>query len=179
MLYVVYPNLLTRKIVGVYFFCFVLFIPVLILIFVYGRIAWVLARKVDEDLTDKGRREQIENKAVDKATNVRKRNYELAKRNVIKTLTLVAACFVICWTGNQVWVLAFNFEVELDWDSIGYQFFILMICVNCVINPFIYLIQYKEYQKALKALFCGRKKVKSTSETQISKSSVSALDITE
>ena len=101
MLYVVYPNLLTRKIVGVYFFCFVLFIPVLILIFVYGRIAWVLARKVDEDLTDKGRREQIENKAVDKATNVRKRNYELAKRNVIKTLTLVAACFVICWTGKS------------------------------------------------------------------------------
>ena len=51
MLYVIYPNLLTRKFVGVWFFCGVLFIPVLILIFVYGRIAWVLARKVDSNLT--------------------------------------------------------------------------------------------------------------------------------
>ena len=178
MLYVIYPNLLTRKVVGVYFFCFVLFIPVLILIFVYGRIAWVLARKVDENLTEKGRK-QIENKSEDSTTDVHKKNYELARRNIIKTLTLVAACFVICWTGNQVWVLAFNFEVELDWDSIGYQFFILMICVNCVINPFIYLIQYKDYQMALKALLCNRNKAKSTNEIQISQTSVSALDSTE
>ena len=138
----------------------------------------VESRKVDENLTEKGRN-QIENKAVDSVTDVRKKNYELARRNVIKTLTLVAACFVICWTGNQVWVLAFNFEVELDWDSIGYQFFILMICVNCVINPFIYLIQYKDYQMALKALLCGGKKAKSTSEIQISQTSASALDSTQ
>ena len=145
----------------------------------YGRIAWVLARKVDEDPTNKGSKEQNENKTINSANDVRKKNYELAKRNIIKTLTLVAACFVICWTGNQTWLLAFNFEVELDWDSIGYQFLILMICVNCVINPFNYLSQYKDYQKALKALFCGKKKTKSTGNIQISKTSVSVSGRTE
>ena len=110
------------------------------------------------------------------ATDVRNKNYEMARRNIIKTLTLVAVCFIICWTGNQIWVLAFNFEVELDWDSIGYQFFILMICVNCVINPFIYLVQYKEYQKALKSLLCGKKKRDSCNDGRSDKSSTSTLN---
>ena len=152
MLYVIYPNLLAKKAAGIYSFCGVFLVPVLILIFVYGRIAWVLARKADNRaITNK-------EKPVDSATDIRNRNYEMARRNILKTLTLVAVCFVICWAGNQVWLLIFHFDGELNWDSVGYQFLVLMICVNCVINPFIYLIQYNDYQKALKTLLCGKKK---------------------
>ena len=176
MLYSVWPNMVTSQIVGVYLFCVILLIPVLILIFLYGRIAWVLSRKLENDiLSDKERTEcnHHEKKKVDSATEMRMKNYELARRNTIKTLTLVAVCFVICWTGNQVWVLFFNFGFQVDWDSSGYQFLVLMICVNCVINPFIYLIQYKEYQKGLKSLLCGKRKT-SFNEIQSNNTSVAS-----
>ena len=175
MLYSVWPNVLTSQIVGVYLFCVALSIPVFILIFVYGRIASVLSGKLNNDiLTDRQRTEynQHEKKQVDSATEMRMKNYELARRNTLKTLTLVAACFVICWTGNQVWLLLFNFGFQVDWDSPGYQFLVLMICVNCVINPFIYLIQYKEYQRAIQTLLCGKKKTSSNeSNTSVTSSS--------
>ena len=156
MLYAVWPNVLTSQIVGVYLFCIILLIPVLILIFVYSRIAWVLSRKLDNDILSGNRKSECN--TVDSATDMRKKNYELARRNTIKTLTLVAVCFILCWTGQQVWLLLFNFGFQIDWDLPAYQFLVFMICVNCVINPFIYLIQYKEYQRALKVLLCERNK---------------------
>ena len=176
MLYSVWPNKFTSQIVGVYLFSVILLIPVFILIFVYGRIAWVLSRKLDNDiLTDKKQTECNHHGKtnVNSATEMRMKNYELARRNTIKTLTLVAVCFVICWTGNQVWLLFFNFGFQVDWDSPAYQFLVLMICVNSVINPFIYLIQYKDYQKALKSLVCGKRKT-SFNEIQSNNTSVTS-----
>ena len=174
-----WPNLLTSQVVGVYFIAVVLVIPILILIFVYGRIAWILARKLDNDiLTDaqEKRQTQQEDKMVNKVTDVRQKNYELAKRNTIKTLLIVGVCFVICWTGNQIWVLLFNLGWEINWDSPAYQFFVLMICVNCTINPFVYLAQYKEYQNALKTLICGKKKSRLLNEVQSNCTSTVSLD---
>ena len=158
-----------------------LFIPVLLLTFIYGRIAWILARKLDNDiLTDKrdGDQSQRGHNTVNSATDMRKKNYELAKRNTIKILVLVGVCFIICWSGNQIWLLLFNFGWQVNWDSPAYQFFVLMICVNCTINPFIYLAQYKEYQNALKELICGKRKSRSLNENQSNDTSVISLDTT-
>ena len=91
---------------------------------------------------------------MDASTELRMKKYELAKRNTIKTLVLVAVFFIICWTGNQVWVLLFNVGYKVEFDSEAYQFLVFMVCVNCTINPFIYILQYKEYQEALKTLIC-------------------------
>ena len=158
-----WPNLLISQIVGVYVVIIVVFIPVTILIFVYGRIAWVLSRKVSNDvLAGKNKNDTT---MMNAATEMRKKNYETAKRNTIKTLILVAVCFVRCWTGNQVWFLLYNIGYEVKFDSVAYQFFVLMICVNSVINPFLYLIQYTEYQRALKGLVCGKKQAKSSDES--------------
>ena len=122
----------------------------------YGRIAWVLSRKATKDILA----EKIDlgnDKVVNASTDLRKKNYQLATRNAIKTLVLVAVCFVICWTGNQVWFLLYNIGYEVAFDGEAYQFFVLMVCVNCTINPFIYLVQYKEYQAALKILVCKKR----------------------
>ena len=148
---------MTSQIVGIYVVIVVVFLPVSILIFVYGRIAWVLSRKATKDiLADKIDVGEGNDKVVNASTDLRKKNYQLATRNTIKTLVLVAVCFVICWTGNQVWFLLYNIGYEVAFDSEVYQFFVLMVCVNCTINPFIYLVQYKEYQAALKTLVCKK-----------------------
>ena len=103
------------------------------------------------------------------------KNYEAAKRNTIKTLVLVAVCFVICWIGNQIWFLLFSLGYEVPFDSEAYQVFVLLVCVNCIINPFIYLKKYKEYQKALKALVCGERKGRPYDETQNTSRSTSTM----
>ena len=157
-----WPSLLTSQIVAVVVVVVLVFLPASILIFVYGRIVWVLSRKAKSDVISDINRGENKDKIADASTELRIKNYELAKRNTIKTLVTVAACFIICWMGNQVWFLLFNIGYEIQFDSVGYQFTVLMVCVNSTINPFIYLIQYKEYQAALKALIC--KKGKTTSQ---------------
>ena len=171
-LFSIWPNLSTSKIVGVYLVFVAVFLPISILVFVYGRIAWVLSRKVTNDaLADKMNKGASNDQVVSSCADLRMKKYLLAKRNTIKTLFLVAVCFVICWTGNQVLVFLYNIGYKIEFDSEAYQFFVFMVCVNCTINPFIYLVQYREDQTALKALICKNRKGKSPEES-ISFSSV-------
>ena len=80
--------------------------------------------------------------------------FQIARRNTIKTLLIVGLCFIICWSNNQVYYLMFNLGYDVDWNGIYYQFTILMVFMNCVVNPFVYLIKYDDYQKALKKFLC-------------------------
>ncbi len=165
ILYMFYPSTLAMKLTGVAVFCLLLIIPVAILIAVYGRIAWFLSKQMNTDLLNNTKLEnkskmpeETTAKVSNPAAELRQKNFELARRNTIKTLLLVAIFFVLCWTGNQIWLLMFSLGTEMNWDSPVYQFFVLMICVNCVINPIIYLIQYRDYQKALRNLLCKKQK---------------------
>ena len=33
-----------------------------------------------------------------------------------------------------------------------------MVCANCIVNPFVYVIQYHEFQNRMKEIFCGKQK---------------------
>ena len=79
--------------------------------------------------------------------------FQIARRNTIKTLLIVGLCFIICWSNNQVYYLMYNLGYDVDWNGIYYQFTMLMVFMNCVINPFIYLLKYEDYQKAIKRFF--------------------------
>ena len=48
----------------------------------------------------------------------------------------------------------YNLGYEVDWNSTYYKFSIVMVFLNCTVNPFIYLFNYKDFQSALKDLFC-------------------------
>ena len=39
-----------------------------------------------------------------------------------------------------------------------FSFTVYMACVNSIINPFVYVIQYHEFQNRTKEIFCGKKK---------------------
>ena len=122
---------------------FVIFIeyigPLFILSYCYGRILWVLTRRIDSNLD---------------SNSVHADKFLLAKKNAIKTFLLVAICFIICWTNLQVYMFLFNIGFELEFDSMLDKVSILMAFCNCTVNPFVYLFKYRDYQRALK-LFCG------------------------
>ena len=113
------------------------------LIYCYGRILWVLTRRIDSNLDTRGSHADT---------------FQVAKTNTLKTFLMVGICFIICWSSNQAYYLMDNIGYHVNWNGTYYKFTVLMVFLNCTVNPFIYLIKYKDYQLALKLCFgCGRR----------------------
>ena len=109
--------------VGVFLICIQFIIPLVVLLYCYGRILWILTRRIDSHMgsqTD---------------------TFQVARTNTIKTLLIVALCFIICWSNNQIYYLMFNLGHGLDWNGVYYKFTVLMVFLNCTVNPFIYLLK--------------------------------------
>ena len=84
------------------------------------------------------------------AVNTSKDKFKLARKNTIITLLIVGLCFIICWSQNQIEYLMYNLGYHIDFNSNYHNFTVLMVFINCTVNPFIYLIKYRDYQAALK-----------------------------
>ena len=84
---------------------------------------------------------------------MQKDKFQLARRNTIKTFLLISMCFIICWGSQEVYYLMFNLGFNADFNGTFFKFSVIMAFVNCTINPFIYLMKYQDYQKALKYCF--------------------------
>ena len=110
-------------------------LPIIILIYCYGRIVWTLTRRIDSNLDKAGSQND---------------KFQLARTNTIKTLLFVALCFSLCWADNQIHFLMYNLGYDVNFDNNHYKFGIIMVFFNCTVNPFIYLFQYRDYQQALK-----------------------------
>ena len=151
---------------GIGLLVFQFIIPFIILIVCYGKILWVLTRRINTDLMKPkstiSKSENVSNLASEamastQATDTAKDMFQLARRNTIKTLLIVACSFIICWSQNQVRYLMHNCGYELDFNSTYHQFTVLMVFLNCTVNPFIYILNYRDYQEALKAfLHCTK-----------------------
>ena len=90
---------------------------------------------------------------ITQGTNTAKDKFQLARRNTIKTLLIVGLCFIICWSQNQILYVMYNCGYELDYNNTYYQYTILMVFMNCTVNPFVYLIKYRDYQETLRTFF--------------------------
>lgn len=86
-------------------------------------------------------RNRVPSKSNDTSQRVRK--------NSIKTFTLVALAFVLCWIFNQVYFLLFNIGVVNNLETNFGHFSVIMVCINCSINPFIYTFRYDEFRREL------------------------------
>ena len=131
LLYTIWPNPFSKNAYGVFVFCITFLVPLIILIICYGKIVWVLTRRIDSNLS-----------------GVKNDKFELARTNTIKTLLIVALCFVICWSSNQIYYLMYNLGFDVNWNSPFYKSTVVMAFLNCTINPFIYLAKYQDFQSA-------------------------------
>ena len=170
---VFWPSQTFQSIYGIFLFMIEYFIPLSILFYCYGRIVWMLTRRIESNLGGNA-----------KAT----RMFQLAKKNTVKTFILVSICFGLGWSCSQFQFLLYNFNLghPTDWNGTFYKVATLLAYGNCTINPFVYLLMYNDYQEGLKYLcFCGRQKTKdhvqrefphSKSGTSITRSNGSVAD---
>ncbi|XP_072163963.1 neuropeptides B/W receptor type 2-like [Diadema setosum] len=81
---------------------------------------------------------------------------EKARRNVIKTLFIVCACYILCWAPNDVYSLFCYIGGTLQFEGVIYDITVFMAFANMWINPIIYSFRYDKFRKGLRKLLCGR-----------------------
>ena len=138
-----WPSALFSSIFGVFLVIIEFIGPLIILIYCYGRIVWALTRRIDSKLK--------------KTISTRADTFQLARKNTLKTFFMISFCFVVCWSLQQGFYFMYNIGYDVDFNGTFYQVSVLLAFINCTINPFVYLIKYKDYQQALKhCLNCNR-----------------------
>ena len=151
-----WPSSFVQSAVGVFLIAVEFILPPCILFYCYGRILWILTRRLD---TTFGNNES------------QAETFKLARRNTLKTFILVGLSFIICWSADQIYFLLYNLGYDMgigiNIDHPFIKFIILMVFINCTINPFIYLLNYKDYQEALRFLLrCKSRNDKDVFETK-------------
>ena len=145
----VWPSRLFSSIWGVFIVCIQFIGPVIILIYCYGKIAWMLTRRIESNL-------EASNSASEFGTTVTNK-FLKARNNTIKTVLLVGICFIICWVNDEVYYMMSNLGYDADRDGPYFKFCIAMVYLNCTVNPFVYLLSYHDFHTALRALCCKEK----------------------
>ncbi|XP_077984700.1 histamine H2 receptor-like [Glandiceps talaboti] len=121
------------------------FIPLIVMSVAYIRCIVVLKQK---SLADVHTCQSLENAPTD--------SLKRARLNVLKMLILVFLAYALCWGPNQVVFFAFCMGVPLDFGSSLYHTTVVLGYINSSINPFIYALKYRQFQKGVRLVFCPK-----------------------
>ena len=152
VIYTFWPSELFMSAFGLCLVLIEFLIPLIILIYCYGRIVWVLSRRIDSMFNSDNQTDK----------------FQIARKNTIKTFLLISICFIICWSSEQAFYFMFNLGYHADFNGMFYKVSVVMAFCNCTINPFIYLVKYRDYQIALKE-FLNLRVVKRHDTSDVSK----------
>lgn len=147
-----WPSEFVQHAFGVFAVTFQYIFPLVLLVFCYARIVHCLTAKVPK--TEESKEGPVA------ATPAKEDHYQRARNNTVKTLVVVAVCFVICWSPNQIYFLMMNLGYPWDFSSTFYHFTVFMVFLNSCINPFIYSLKYQPFQTAALEMFCKKCKNK-------------------
>ena len=75
-----------------------------------------------------------------------------ASRNVMKTFAIVTISYFVCWVPHKVYVIMYMFGQISTFGNV-YQATVIMMFLNCCINPFIYIAKYDAFRKGMAMLF--------------------------
>ncbi len=146
-----WPSDLTQKLFGLVTILIQFFVPLMILIYCYSRIALTIHGKIKVTVINVRPIVQEENKADTKKHDVK---WHRGRRNTIKTLAIVATCFVVCWSWNQILFFINHLGYQADFTSNFYHFTVIAVFLNSVINPVVYAFKYEPFQQAARNIFC-------------------------
>ena len=145
-LYSEWPSDRFRKGFGVVTVFVQYILPLVVITFAYGRIAQKLSGRV-KVAQESAKPESAVAKDKDAL-------WSRARRNTIKTLAIVALCFVLCWSCNQIYYMMMNLGYPADYSSPFYHFTVIAVFLNSCINPIVYCLKFEQFQQAAKVLFC-------------------------
>ncbi|XP_022082661.1 alpha-1B adrenergic receptor-like [Acanthaster planci] len=78
-----------------------------------------------------------------------------AKRNVAKTLCIVFATYVTCWTPTELEYLVYNLGGSLDFQGTFHRVTVVLVLCNICVNPIIYALKYRDFQKNLRRMLAS------------------------
>ncbi|KAK2153531.1 hypothetical protein LSH36_294g03029 [Paralvinella palmiformis] len=140
MPYTEWPSLTVQRAVGLLTISLQFFLPVLMIISAYIRIAISLHQNMAAESGSEGG---------DPKNVIRQNRMKRARMNVVKTLVIVVVSFLCCWTPNQIIYTMYNLGIQIDFNSPFIHFTVISVFLNCCINPFIYAFQYDQFKKEL------------------------------
>ncbi|XP_071489411.1 allatostatin-A receptor-like [Diadema antillarum] len=83
-----------------------------------------------------------------------KTNYrDRARRNVIRTMMCLSVSFCICFSPNCILYFVYCLGVPVDLEGVFYYVTVCIAFINIWINPFVYALQYRKFQRGLKQVF--------------------------
>ncbi|XP_070553608.1 histamine H2 receptor-like [Ptychodera flava] len=141
----IWPSASYRTFVGIVNILIQYFIPLISMSFAYIHIFMVLKRKSDLPVPGEN------------TENSQEGSMLRARKNVLKMLFMVFLAYAICWGPNQFVFLAQNLGAEIDFRSFFYHFTVLWGFLNTSINPFIYALKYRQFQKGVRLIFCPKR----------------------
>ena len=77
-----------------------------------------------------------------------------AQVHLIQTCVILMVLFFVAWFQHAI--LFFLLQLNVVQDPYGYLYYgsVVLIYINCCLNPFVYSVRYESFQIQLKALFC-------------------------
>lgn len=138
-----WPEPWVGQFVGIFLVTLQFFIPLTIMVCAYTRMAVAMKMRVAPSVSSNN---------TDPATKRREDKMVKIQKNILRTLIIVCACFVLCWGWNQVYFLLFNLHVHRDHSSQFYNFTVYAAFTNSIINPFVYAVQYKDFKEQSRRL---------------------------
>ena len=163
----VWGNTHAQSIFGITYMAATFFVPTLMFAMAYSHMGWVLRKRAAQLGVDMpapkpdtaGSGTTSTNHAADAAPGRKrppqqKTKLTKAQVNVTKTMVMVTAAFVICWTPNQIYYLLFNLGYSLNFTSPGYMITLFLSFINSCINPFIYAFKLESFRRGLKLIPC-------------------------
>ena len=75
-------------------------------------------------------------------------------RNIIKTMVTVSTVYGLCWAPSAFTYFLYNLDlISINWDGPWDAVCEITVSCNMLVNPFIYTMQYKQFQEGLKKVF--------------------------
>ena len=162
----IWPNDAWQRFVGLLTLVVQFFIPVTVMAFAYIRMILVLRSKAISVTAGPAPLARVQGEH--STATAHEKSLSRMQKNLLKTLMVVTAGFVLCWSWNQFFFLLMNLGYPLDWYTHPfYHFSVMMAYTNSCINPIIYLFKYQEFQKGAKQLLCDWKKRKLDAESTL------------
>ena len=88
----------------------------------------------------------------DRRQNFKVAQFENAKRNIIKTLAIITACYFICWTPNKIYIVMYMLG-EISTFNDTFHATVILVFINCCINPIIFIVKCHPVRRGIQMLF--------------------------
>ncbi|XP_071479453.1 neuropeptide receptor 15-like [Diadema antillarum] len=82
-----------------------------------------------------------------------------ARRNIIRTMITLSVCYFLCYGPNITIYMIYCLGANIDLNGVEFYVTVCIAFINIWINPFVYALQYRKFQRGLKQVFgCSKPK---------------------